>query len=49
MQVALAWVLATPFPVAPVAGPHTVEDLESFVKDRSLELTPAENRWPNLA
>jgi aryl-alcohol dehydrogenase-like predicted oxidoreductase len=48
MQVALAWVLARPFPIAPVVGPHSVEELESCVQAQSLELTARECRWLDL-
>jgi 1-deoxyxylulose-5-phosphate synthase len=48
MQIALAWVLSRPFPIAPVVGPHTVEELESCVQALSLELTPKECRWLDL-
>jgi len=48
MQVALAWVLARPFPIAPVVGPQTVAELESCVQALSLDLTPDECRWLDL-
>lgn len=48
MQVALAWVAARSFPIVPVVGPHTVEELDSCVHALSLELTPRECRWLDL-
>ena len=48
MQVALAWGAPRPFPIVPVVGPHTVEELESCVRALSLELTPKECRWLDL-
>lgn len=47
-QVALAWVLSRPFPIAPVVGPHTVDELESCVQALTLQLTPRECRWLDL-
>lgn len=48
IQVALAWVLAQPFPVFPLIGPATVDELRSSVKALELELTPDEVRWLDL-
>ena len=45
VEVALAWVLHKPFPVVPIVGPRTVDELRSCVKALSLKLTPAEIRW----
>jgi 1-deoxyxylulose-5-phosphate synthase len=47
-QVALAWVLHQPFPVFPLIGPRTVDELNSSVAALELELTPQEVRWLNL-
>jgi aryl-alcohol dehydrogenase-like predicted oxidoreductase len=48
MQIALAWVLARPFPTAPVIGPHSIEELESCVEAQRIELSPKECRWLDL-
>lgn len=48
IQVALAWVLHQPFPVFPLIGPVSVEELESCVAAADLELTPEEVRWLDL-
>ncbi len=48
IQVALAWVLHQPFPVFPLIGPATVEELRSSVAALELELSPEEVRWLNL-
>jgi len=47
-QVALAWVLARPFPVAPIVGPRTLEELDSCVAALSLDLSPTESSWLDL-
>jgi len=47
-QVALAWVLAQPFPVHALIGPETTQELYSSVDALSIELTPAELAWLNL-
>lgn len=41
-QVALAWVLAQPFPVSAVIGPRTIEELRESVGALQVELTPEE-------
>jgi 1-deoxyxylulose-5-phosphate synthase len=48
IQVALGWVLHQPFPVFPLIGPATVEELKSSVAALDLELTPEEVRWLDL-
>lgn len=47
-EVALAWVLAQPFPSYPIIGPRTVDELLASVAALDLELTPAERAWLNL-
>ena len=47
-QVALAWVLAQPFPAYPIIGPRTVDELLRSVGALEIELTPEERRWLNL-
>ncbi|MGZ8650176.1 MAG: aldo/keto reductase, partial [Solirubrobacteraceae bacterium] len=46
--VALAWVLAQPFPVVAVIGPHSVEHLHSSLDALDVVLSPEEARWLNL-
>ena len=48
IQVSLAWVLAQPFPVFPLIGPATADELRSSVRALGLELTPEEVRWLDL-
>jgi aryl-alcohol dehydrogenase-like predicted oxidoreductase len=48
IQVALAWVLHQPFPVFPLIGPASLEELHSCVRALELELSPQEMRWLDL-
>ena len=48
IEVALAWLLHKPFPIVPIVGPHTTEELASCVKGASLSLTESEIKWLNL-
>jgi 1-deoxyxylulose-5-phosphate synthase len=47
-QVALAWVLAQPYPVYAVIGPRTVEQLHEAVGALSLSLSDDDVRWLDL-
>jgi aryl-alcohol dehydrogenase-like predicted oxidoreductase len=47
-QVALAWVLAQPYPVYAVIGPRTVEQLHEAVGALDVSLTDDEVRWLDL-
>ena len=47
--VALAWVLAQPFPVVAIIGPHSVEHLHASLAALEVTLGPDEARWLNLA
>ncbi|CAN5310527.1 aldo/keto reductase [soil metagenome] len=47
-EVALAWVLAQPFPTYAIIGPRTVDELHRSVAALEIELTPDERRWLNL-
>ena len=47
-EVALAWVLAQPFPTYAIIGPRTVDELQRSVAALQIELTPDERRWLNL-
>jgi aryl-alcohol dehydrogenase-like predicted oxidoreductase len=47
-QVALAWVLAQPYPVYAVIGPRTVEQLHEAVGALDVSLTGDEVRWLDL-
>jgi 1-deoxyxylulose-5-phosphate synthase len=46
--VALAWVLAQPFPAIAVIGPHSVEHLEASLGALDVSLSADEVRWLNL-
>jgi aryl-alcohol dehydrogenase-like predicted oxidoreductase len=48
VEVALAWLLHKPFPLVPIVGPHTQEELASCVRALSLSLTVSEIAWLNL-
>jgi aryl-alcohol dehydrogenase-like predicted oxidoreductase len=48
IQIALAWLLHKPFPLLPVVGPRTPEELASCVDACSIQLTPAQCAWLNL-
>lgn len=48
IQVALAWTLHQPFPVFPLIGPASLEELQSCLQALALELTPEETAWLNL-
>jgi len=48
VQVALAWLLHKPFPLVPIVGPHSVDELASCIDATSLRLTEAEVKWLNL-
>jgi aryl-alcohol dehydrogenase-like predicted oxidoreductase len=48
IQVSLAWVLHQPFPVFPLVGPATLDELDSCVRALDLQLSPEEMRWLNL-
>lgn len=48
VEVALTWLLHKPFPIVPIVGPHTREELTSCVKAISLSLTEWELKWLNL-
>jgi aryl-alcohol dehydrogenase-like predicted oxidoreductase len=47
-QMALAWVLAQPFPTYAVVGPETVAELEESVAALEIELTPDDVAWLDL-
>jgi aryl-alcohol dehydrogenase-like predicted oxidoreductase len=46
--VALAWVLAQPFPTVAVVGPHSLEHLHASLEALDVELNAEEARWLNL-
>jgi aryl-alcohol dehydrogenase-like predicted oxidoreductase len=48
VQIALAWLLHKPFPLIPVVGPHSREELRSCVDALSIHLTASQLRWLNL-
>jgi predicted dehydrogenase/aryl-alcohol dehydrogenase-like predicted oxidoreductase len=45
IHVALAYVLAQPFPVIPLIGPRTLRELDHSVKALDICLTPEQVRW----
>lgn len=48
VEVALSWVLHKPFPIAPIVGPHSREELRSCIRALSLVLTDSESKYLNL-
>ena len=46
--VALAWVLAQPFPTVAIVGPHSLEHLHASLEALDVELSADEVRWLNL-
>ncbi len=46
--VALAWVLAQPFPAIAAIGPHSVEHLDTSLEALDVELSAEDARWLNL-
>ena len=46
--VALAWVLAQPFPTIAIIGPHSLEHLHASLEALDVELSADEVRWLNL-
>ena len=48
VNVALAYVLAQPFPTYPIIGPRTISELESSLVALELSLTSEEREWLNL-
>ena len=45
IHVALAYVLHQPFPVVPLIGPRTLDELEDSLRALTIELTPQEVEW----
>jgi predicted dehydrogenase/aryl-alcohol dehydrogenase-like predicted oxidoreductase len=45
IHIALAYVIAQPFPVIPLIGPRTVAELEDSLSAIQITLTPEEARW----
>ncbi len=45
IHVALAYVLAQPFPVVPLIGPRTLQELDDSLKGLQIKLTPEQVRW----
>lgn len=46
--IALAYVLAQPFPTFPLFGPRTIEETRSSMRGLTVDLTPGEVEWLNL-
>jgi 1-deoxyxylulose-5-phosphate synthase len=47
-QVALAWVLARPYPVYAIIGPRSIEELEECTSALQLDMSPEELAWLDL-
>ena len=45
IHVALAYVLAQPFPVVPLIGPRTLGELDDSLSALDIALTPEQVRW----
>ena len=45
IHVALAYVLAQPFPVIPLIGPRNLTELEDSLSALDIKLTPDQVRW----
>ena len=45
MEIALAWVLHRPYPVLPIVGPRTVEELESCLRACEVTLSSDDAAW----
>jgi predicted dehydrogenase/aryl-alcohol dehydrogenase-like predicted oxidoreductase len=45
IHIALAYVLAQPFPSIPLIGPRRLEELDDSIKALSIRLTPEQVRW----
>ncbi|MEO5805499.1 aldo/keto reductase [Devosia sp.] len=45
IHVALAYVLAQPFPVIPLIGPRTLQELDDSIKAFDIKLSPADVKW----
>ncbi len=48
INIALAYVLAQPFPTFPLIGPRVIEETRSSMRGLDVELTPDEVNWLNL-
>lgn len=48
IEVALAWVLHRPFPVFPLIGPATPDELRSSVRALELQISPEDVAWLDL-
>ena len=45
LTIALAYVLAQPFPSIPLIGPRTLGELEDSMRAFDIKLTPEDLRW----
>ena len=45
INIALAYVLAQPFPCFPLIGPRTIREIDSCIEALALNLTAAERDW----
>ncbi|HZY49857.1 MAG TPA: aldo/keto reductase, partial [Devosia sp.] len=45
IHIALAYVLAQPFPSIPLIGPRRLQELDDSIKALSIKLTPKQVKW----
>lgn len=45
IHIALAYVIAQPFPVIPLIGPRTIAELEDSLSALDIKLTPEQVKW----
>jgi aryl-alcohol dehydrogenase-like predicted oxidoreductase len=48
VNIALAWVLHQPFPIFPIIGPRTCEELDASLDALGVRLSDEELAWLNL-
>jgi aryl-alcohol dehydrogenase-like predicted oxidoreductase len=48
VEVALAWLLRKPYPLVPIVGPRTRDEMASSIRAVGLPLNDADCRWLNL-
>jgi len=48
LNIALAWILARPYPVCPLVGPRRLAETRTLLPGLELKLTPEECAWLNL-
>jgi aryl-alcohol dehydrogenase-like predicted oxidoreductase len=48
IQISLAYVMQQPFPIFPIIGPRNLDELNSSLGAKDVELTEKEMQWLNL-